>query len=334
MPKRSRQDLRRRLFARLPIDVDYVEPVGVPSAPAPTMPPPPPPSEPTPQNVSLNDLERSFYNAPANLSVMDLRVLHEKPRGGDAEVSYMLTPIAPAAPQEVTISLDRTLKWDIQENVYKSYTLQWTVDSPLVAVPVDRSLLWEVLQQVTKDSSLKWDTQQTVSKDSSLLWDMLQTVSKDGIFVWTVDLAAAPATLPDKWANRRVITGTSGTTTVTGIAGTDITHYSADTDANFTNMGFYNNASGKYNDVWFEWTCPTSGIRTWDTLGSSGDTVLEFYTKSGTTWTYLAGDDDTAGASKSKVNTYNFTAGVVYHIRVGLYSAQASGTLTHKLNWV
>jgi hypothetical protein len=82
--------------------------------------------------------------------------------------------------------------------------------------------------------------------------------------------------------------------------------------------------------VWFRWTAPVTGTFSFDTFGSSFDTLLAVY--SGTAVNALTGvasNDDAGGGYQSKV-TFRATSGVVYRIAVDGYSA-ASGSV--KLSW-
>jgi hypothetical protein len=82
--------------------------------------------------------------------------------------------------------------------------------------------------------------------------------------------------------------------------------------------------------VWWSWTPTSSGSITFNTIGSSFDTLLAVYT--GTTVSALslvAANDDCCGGLQSSV-TFNFTAGVTYRIAVDGFSG-ASGSVV--LNW-
>lgn len=67
------------------------------------------------------------------------------------------------------------------------------------------------------------------------------------------------------------------------------------------------------NSVWYRWRSPVSGIVTFDTRGSTFDTVLAVYGGGLTRLTEIGSDDDSGGFHTSRV-TWNAQAGVDYHI--------------------
>ena len=82
--------------------------------------------------------------------------------------------------------------------------------------------------------------------------------------------------------------------------------------------------------VWYKWTAPSSGTVTFDTIGSSFDTVLGLYTgTSVSTLTEIDSSDDIeSGSIKSRV-TFTATSGTTY--RIAVYGCGANGAFT--LNW-
>jgi hypothetical protein len=86
------------------------------------------------------------------------------------------------------------------------------------------------------------------------------------------------------------------------------------------------------HSLWYCWTAPATKSVTFDTLGSTFDTVLAVYTGDNlSNLVLVVCNDDIAGATNraSKV-AFNATAGTTYHIAVDGFSG-ASGILT--LNW-
>ncbi len=70
------------------------------------------------------------------------------------------------------------------------------------------------------------------------------------------------------------------------------------------------------NSVWYTWRAPSSGIVTFDTRGSTYDTVLAVYTGTDLAGlTELTADDDSGGFHTSRVR-WNAEAGVDYHIAI------------------
>jgi len=67
------------------------------------------------------------------------------------------------------------------------------------------------------------------------------------------------------------------------------------------------------NSVWYKWRAPTNGIITFDTRGSTFDTVLAVYGGGLNRLTEVASDDDGGGFHTSKVS-WNAQAGVDYRV--------------------
>jgi hypothetical protein len=88
------------------------------------------------------------------------------------------------------------------------------------------------------------------------------------------------------------------------------------------------NTGGK--SVWFRWTAPSSGLWSFDTIGSSFDTLLAVYTGNAVgSLVSVAANDDAFGQQTSQV-TLNATVGTTYRIAVDGY-AGAGGDVT--LGW-
>ena len=87
------------------------------------------------------------------------------------------------------------------------------------------------------------------------------------------------------------------------------------------------------NTIWYKWTASTNGNVTFDTAGSSIDTVLSIYTGSSlASLVHLISNDD-ADASNgifSSLVTFNATQGTTYRIQVKGYTNAAGNIL---LNW-
>ena len=83
--------------------------------------------------------------------------------------------------------------------------------------------------------------------------------------------------------------------------------------------------------IWFKWTAPTTGTKTFDTMGSGYDTTLGVYTGTAVNaLTLVANNDDISARDLDSRVTFPVTAGVTYRIAVDGYGG-ASGTV--KLNW-
>jgi hypothetical protein len=122
----------------------------------------------------------------------------------------------------------------------------------------------------------------------------------------------------DAFANALVITGSSGSVNSDNLTATK----EAGEPDHAGNTGG--------TSVWFAWTAPSSGLWTFDTSGSSFDTLLAIYT--GITvgnLTVIASNDDWSGAVTSQA-PFNAIGGTTYRIAVDGYGG-ASGSIV--LNW-
>ncbi|MBI4658933.1 MAG: IPT/TIG domain-containing protein [Verrucomicrobia bacterium] len=136
-------------------------------------------------------------------------------------------------------------------------------------------------------------------------------------------LSAAPFTVTpqvanDLFANGLPLTGTSGSV-------------SGDNSGATFEPGEPNHANANaFKSVWYRWTAPTSGRWTFDTRGSSFDTVLGVYTgNSLTNLTEIAGNDDALGSTASSL-FFDAVAGTLYHIAVDGY---VTGAGSFVLSW-
>lgn len=76
------------------------------------------------------------------------------------------------------------------------------------------------------------------------------------------------------------------------------------------------------NSVWYTWTAPVAGIATFDTQGSTYDTVLAVYTGGGLeNLVEVAGDDDGGGFHTSRVQ-FNAEEGVTYRVAIDSLAAE------------
>ncbi len=83
---------------------------------------------------------------------------------------------------------------------------------------------------------------------------------------------------------------------------------------------------------WFSWKAPTSGIVTFNTIGSNFDTFLAVYTGPAGNLKLVSSDDDRGGSFNSQV-TFNAIAGTTYQINVqGFGGAAGKIVVAFKLN--
>ena len=122
----------------------------------------------------------------------------------------------------------------------------------------------------------------------------------------------------DNFANAQPIGGGAGT-----IAGSNI---GAGKETGEPNHAL--NAGGK--SIWYAWTAPSDGIYTFDTIGSSFDTLMGIYTGSAVNLlSEIASNDDMGNATVSRVS-FSATGGVVYYVAVDGFNG-AGGSVA--LNW-
>lgn len=138
-----------------------------------------------------------------------------------------------------------------------------------------------------------------------------------------------PAPANDNFADAQVLTGASGTVTGTNVDATFEVGEPRPDD------GWPPPESGTGPDgdktVWYQWTAPAAGPATFDTIGSSFDTLLHVYT--GDTLdalTLIAFNDDIVPAVQSSV-AFTAETGTVYRVRVNGWGTTDYGDIV--LNW-
>ena len=144
------------------------------------------------------------------------------------------------------------------------------------------------------------------------------TDSRNGVTVPRLDVIAAVGAINDQIADAVSVNGQSGSSYGNN-TGTSLE------SGESTKAG---NAGGR--SVWWDWQAPLSGPVSWDTAGSTFNTLLAAY-EGGSMPALLsvAENDDAAGITTSKV-TFTATAGTTYAIAVDGKDA-AFGTIV--INW-
>jgi len=127
----------------------------------------------------------------------------------------------------------------------------------------------------------------------------------------------------DNFANRRVITGLSGTATGNNVNATKET-------GEPVHAGNFGGAS-----IWYSWTAPVTGSATIDTLTSSFDTLLAIYTGAAVNnLTPVASNDDSPTGGYQSSVTFNVVAGTIYQIAIDGFSAgEAAASGNAVLHW-
>ena len=132
-------------------------------------------------------------------------------------------------------------------------------------------------------------------------------------------VVAAPAN--DNFASAQVISGASGSVIGSSANATRQTGEPA-------TIGEYNGVGA--NSIWYRWTAPSGNSITFDTTGSSFDTMLGVYTGALGSLTTIAQNDE--GTGIEPLSRLNFTpnSGTTYYILVdGFQKARGAS----KLNW-
>ncbi len=131
------------------------------------------------------------------------------------------------------------------------------------------------------------------------------STASDGFFT------VVPNPANDRFANAQPLTGAPVTVT-----GTNVGAFKEPAEPNHAD-----NPGG--DSVWFVWTAPTSGVYSFDTFGSSFDTLLAVYTGNNVAaLTQVAANDDAGPLGTSNV-TFVAVAGTVYHIAIDGFNGAA-----------
>jgi hypothetical protein len=111
----------------------------------------------------------------------------------------------------------------------------------------------------------------------------------------------------DNFADRIVLSGVAVSTTGSNIGATAEPQEPAQ--------------SGPINSAWWSWTAPTTGLATFDTIGSNFDTWLSVFTGSAVNNLSLIGFDDQGGGNNTSLLSLNAIAGETYQIAVDGWSS-------------
>ena len=145
-----------------------------------------------------------------------------------------------------------------------------------------------------------------------------------GNIVLNWNWSSAIVSTNDFFANARIINGSSGT--------------AADNNDNATTEELepFHAANVGGKSLWYRWTAPNTGPATFDTTGSTFDTLLAVYTGNSVGGlTEIASNDDSGSGPLTSLLTFNAVAGTTYRIAVDGYfdvANAASGSIT--LHWL
>jgi len=148
------------------------------------------------------------------------------------------------------------------------------------------------------------------------------TDSRNGRVQPRLNLLAAARPANDAFANRILLSGSSGSTTATNLLATKETG----------EPNHAGNAGGQ--SVWWKWTAPAAGQVSLDTHGSTFDTLLAVYTGSSVAaLTAVASNDNDGSAGGTSGLLFEASAGTEYEIAVDGANGAAGGiTLDWSLN--
>ena len=165
-------------------------------------------------------------------------------------------------------------------------------------------------------------TQITAVVPTGALTGKISITKAQGIGTSTGSFTILPATpANDNFAMAQVLAGSSGTAIGSNFNAT----------LEFGEPQIPNNIGG--HSIWYSWTAPSSDVFTFDTYGSSFDTVLAVYTGNGFTGAglTLVKSNDDAGSGVTSAVSFSAVQGVTYRITVD-GSNGAEGTVN--LEWV
>ena len=151
------------------------------------------------------------------------------------------------------------------------------------------------------------------------------------IFGYNSNLVVPDPPANDNFANAQGIADCSGSVNGTNVGATkesgEINHLSTTNDPN----------GGGTRSIWYQWQAPASGSVTFDTSGSTFDTVLGVYTGNAVNSLTVIGqsDDVVPGTLRTSSVTFNAVGGTTYKIAVDGYNNGGAGgdVGSVKLNW-
>ena len=161
-------------------------------------------------------------------------------------------------------------------------------------------------------------TQITATVPGAATTGFIEVSGPNGSAMSVTSFAVVNPPANDAFATAQVIAGNSGS----------VLGRNTDASKELNEPNPAGNAGGR--SVWYTWTAPANGPWTFDTLGSSFDTVLGIYTGNNVgTLALVASNDDSSPGTISRAS-FTAVSGTVYRIAVDGHNG-ASGNL--KLNW-
>jgi hypothetical protein len=146
--------------------------------------------------------------------------------------------------------------------------------------------------------------------------DSYRTTTGNVTLNWNLVLDRGPAN--DDFGTAQVLSNASGR----------VTGNNVEADKEAGEPAHHGNTGGK--SLWYKWTAPQTGNATFDTIGSTFDTVLAVYRGSSVGALTRLGSDDDSGGNRTSRCVFPVTQGSTYFVAVDGYNG-ASGTVV--LNW-
>ena len=188
-------------------------------------------------------------------------------------------------------------------------------------VYVDTNLIWAISNNVSAWTQVVLSLDDYVGGTHMLKFEFDSDVSivHEGWYLDDIVLTAVTPPANDAFASAFTITGSAGSTNGNSFPATKEVG-----EPSYT----YNSGGAS---VWHRWVAPSTGTVTFNTYGSSFDTILTVYTGSSVgALTKVAEGDDTPLGNTSSV-TFNAAAGQTYNIAVDGYNGVSGHYL---LNWI
>ena len=223
----------------------------------------------------------------------------------DAVLAVITPPAITTQPQAQTVNLDDSV----------TFTVVVTGDAPL-------SFQWQ-----KNGGNITGETGESLTIASA-------QASDRGSYGVVVENPGGAVTSDSVDLTVIIPTANSGTTAGSGDT-LDTSSGSIDLGSNLSGAGQIarrNAPPSVGEDRWFAWRSPGSGIVTFDTAGSTFDTVLTIYTGTADNLTEIATDDDRGGFLASEVR-FNAIAGTTYLVNVkGFGNAGGQIVVSFNLN--
>ena len=192
-------------------------------------------------------------------------------------------------------------------------------------VYLDTNLIWAISNSVPAWTQVTLSLKAYAGAAHTLKFEFDSDISNVAEGWYLDDILVTAVTPPgnDNFANASTVSGSSGSTSGTTVSATK-------EPGEPSHAGNSGGAS-----VWFRWVAPSNGVVTFNSFGSSFDTIMGVYTgASVSNLTTIASDDDTPLGAQSSV-TFTATAGAEYRIALDGYNfGSGPSTGPYTLSWI